>query len=74
MHTTGMMSTATSLGLSFLWDTDVGLSLIDKYTYSSKEHIKAGALFTTGLLNTGNPTNSTSTSSMTSIPKTLKFL
>ena len=48
-----MMSVAASLGLSLLWDTDVGLSHVDKYTYSSEEHIKAGALFATGLLNTG---------------------
>ncbi|PPQ66966.1 hypothetical protein CVT26_009997 [Gymnopilus dilepis] len=37
----GMMSAAASLGLSLLWDTEVGLSHIDKYTYSSEEHIKA---------------------------------
>lgn len=49
----GMMSAAASLGLSLLWDTNVGLSHVDKYTYSSEEHIKAGALFATGLLNTG---------------------
>jgi len=48
----GMMS-AASLGLSLLWDTEVGLSHIDKYTYSAEEHIKAGALFATGMLNTG---------------------
>jgi 26S proteasome regulatory subunit N1 len=65
-----MMSAAASLGLSLLWDTDVGLSHVDKYTYSSEEHIKvfiteseqiihltlhlqAGALFATGILNTG---------------------
>jgi 26S proteasome regulatory subunit N1 len=36
----GMMSAAASLGLSLLWDTDVGLSHVDKYTYSSGEHIK----------------------------------
>ena len=35
-----MMSAAASLGLSLLWDTDVGLSHVDKYTYSSEEHIK----------------------------------
>jgi 26S proteasome regulatory subunit N1 len=35
-----MMSAAASLGLSLLWDTDVGLSHIDKYTYSAEEHIK----------------------------------
>ncbi|KAF8801079.1 26S proteasome regulatory complex, non-ATPase subcomplex, Rpn1 subunit [Phlegmacium glaucopus] len=49
----GMMSAAASLGLSLLWDTEVGLSHIDKYTYSAEEHIKAGALFATGMLNTG---------------------
>lgn len=37
----GMMSAAASLGLSLLWDTDIGLSHVDKYTYSSEEHIKA---------------------------------
>ncbi|KAF8921613.1 armadillo-type protein [Mucidula mucida] len=65
----GMMSAAASLGLSLLWDTDMGLTHIDKYTYSSEEHIKvyfrdkiplaksniikAGALLATGLLNCG---------------------
>ncbi|KAH9942824.1 armadillo-type protein [Amylocystis lapponica] len=49
----GMMSAAASLGLSLLWDTDVGLSQVDKYTYSAEEHIKAGALLATGILNTG---------------------
>ncbi|KAH7882342.1 26S proteasome regulatory complex non-ATPase subcomplex Rpn1 subunit [Phlebopus sp. FC_14] len=49
----GMMSASASLGLSLLWDTDVGLSHVDKYTYSSEEYIKAGALLATGLLNAG---------------------
>lgn len=40
---TGMMSAAASLGLSLLWDTDGGLSHVDKYTYSSEEHIKVEA-------------------------------
>ena len=48
-----MMSAAASLGLSLLWDMDVGLSHVDKCTYSFEEHIKARALFATGLLNTG---------------------
>lgn len=48
-----MMSAAASLGLSLLWDTDLGLSHVDKYTYSSEEYIKAGALLATGILNTG---------------------
>ncbi|KAJ8515874.1 hypothetical protein ONZ45_g6768 [Pleurotus djamor] len=49
----GMMSAAASLGLSLLWDTDIGLSHVDKYTYSAEEHIKAGALLATGILHTG---------------------
>ena len=36
----GMMSAAASLGLGLLWDTDMGLSHIDKYTYSHEEWIK----------------------------------
>lgn len=35
-----MMSAAASLGLGLLWDTDMGLSHIDKYTYSPEEWIK----------------------------------
>lgn len=38
-----MMSAAASLGLSLLWDTDVGLSHIDRYTLSSEEYIKVCA-------------------------------
>ncbi|KAF7797058.1 hypothetical protein EIP86_008250 [Pleurotus ostreatoroseus] len=49
----GMLSAAASLGLSLLWDTDVGLSHVDKYTYSSEEYIKAGALLATGILGCG---------------------
>ncbi|KAF7323921.1 26S proteasome regulatory subunit RPN1 [Mycena kentingensis (nom. inval.)] len=49
----GMMSAAASLGVSLLWDTDLGLSHVDKYTYSSEEYIKAGALLATGILSSG---------------------
>lgn len=35
-----MMSASASLGLSLLWDTDSGLSHVDKYTYSNEENIK----------------------------------
>lgn len=38
-----MMSAAASLGLSLLWDTDIGLSHVDKYTYSAEEYIKVRA-------------------------------
>lgn len=47
----GMMSAAASLGLSLLWDTDMGLTHIDKYTYSAEEHIK---VFAVGLLADGH--------------------
>jgi hypothetical protein len=47
------MSATVSLGLSLLWDTDLGLSHVDKYTYSSEEYIKAGVLLATGILNSG---------------------
>ncbi|KAG1850138.1 hypothetical protein F4604DRAFT_1934583 [Suillus subluteus] len=47
----GMMSAAASLGLGLLWDTDVGLSHNNRYTYSPEEWIKAGAFFATGPLN-----------------------
>ncbi|KAN0111781.1 Armadillo-type fold [Russula decolorans] len=49
----GMLSAAASLGVSLLWDADIGLSHVDKYTYSSEEYIKAGAFLATGILNTG---------------------
>ncbi|KAJ7869215.1 hypothetical protein B0H14DRAFT_3861320 [Mycena olivaceomarginata] len=35
------------------WDTDLGLSYVDKYTYSSEEYMKAGALLATGIQNSG---------------------
>jgi hypothetical protein len=37
-----MMSAATSLGLSLLWDTEID---IDKYTYSVEERVKVGGSF-----------------------------
>lgn len=48
-----MMSAAASLGVSLLWDTDGGISQIDKYTYATEDHIKAGALLANGLLHCG---------------------
>ncbi|KAJ7708007.1 hypothetical protein B0H14DRAFT_3643273 [Mycena olivaceomarginata] len=47
------MSATASRGLNLLWDTDLGLSHVDKYTYSSEEYIKAGVLGATGILNSG---------------------
>lgn len=46
----GMMSATASLGMSMLWDSESGIDQIDKYTYSSEEHIKAGALLAMGIL------------------------
>lgn len=47
---TGMLSAAASLGLSLLWDTDVGLSHVDKYTYSSEEYIKVAILIMSSIV------------------------
>lgn len=48
-----MLSATASLGLSLLWDVDGGVNHTDKYSYSSEEHIKAGALLATGILHCG---------------------
>ncbi|CAO0800146.1 unnamed protein product [Mucor circinelloides] len=49
----GMTSATASLGLICLWDIETGLSLIDKYMYSTDDHIKAGALLAIGIVNSG---------------------
>ncbi|XP_076803657.1 26S proteasome non-ATPase regulatory subunit 2-like [Clavelina lepadiformis] len=49
----GMLAATASLGLVLLWDVDGGLSQIDKYLYSSEDHIKAGALLACGIVNSG---------------------
>ena len=46
----GMMSATASLGMSMLWDSEAGIDQIDKYSYSSEEHIKAGSLLAMGIL------------------------
>jgi len=48
----GMLSAMASLGLLLLWDVDGGLTQVDKYLYSSEEHIKSGALLACGIVNT----------------------
>ncbi|TIB78225.1 26S proteasome regulatory complex, non-ATPase subcomplex, Rpn1 subunit [Wallemia mellicola] len=48
-----MLSATASLGVSLLWDPDVGLSHIDKYTYSNEDYIRAGAFLATGLIHNG---------------------
>ncbi|KAF5293696.1 hypothetical protein FQA39_LY03181 [Lamprigera yunnana] len=47
----GMMSATATLGLLYLWDVDGGLTPIDKYLYTTEEHIKAGALLALGIVN-----------------------
>merc|ERR1719183_1014043 len=49
----GMMSTVGSLGALLLWGIDEGLTQIDKYQWSSDNHLKAGALLAFGLVTTG---------------------
>jgi len=49
----GMMSAAASLGMILLWDVDGGLSVIDRFLYSTDENIKAGALLAVGIVNSG---------------------
>ncbi len=49
----GMLSAAASLGMSLLWNTETGLDQIDKYSYSSEEAIKAGALLAYGIVHSG---------------------
>lgn len=36
-----------------LWDVDGGLPLVDKYLYSSDNHVVAGALLAVGIINCG---------------------
>lgn len=49
----GMLSATASLGLILLWDVDGGLTTIDKYLYSTEDHIKSGALLACGIVNCG---------------------
>lgn len=49
----GMTSTVASLGTLLLWDVEVGLDKIDKYTYSEEPQIVAGAMLALGIMNTG---------------------
>jgi 26S proteasome regulatory subunit N1 len=46
----GMMSATASIGMSMLWDSEAGIDVIDKYSYSAEEHIKAGAFLAMGIL------------------------
>uniref|UniRef100_A0A7S0WQH9 26S proteasome non-ATPase regulatory subunit 2 homolog n=1 Tax=Pyramimonas obovata TaxID=1411642 RepID=A0A7S0WQH9_9CHLO len=47
----GKMSAAASLGAILLWDVEGGLPQIDKYLYSTDNHVVAGALLSVGIVN-----------------------
>ncbi|KAL3451954.1 armadillo-type protein [Aspergillus insuetus] len=49
----GMLSTTASMGMLLHRDVEVGLDKIDKFTYASEDQIKAGALLSIGILNSG---------------------
>lgn len=49
----GMRSATASIGMSMLWDSEAGIDHIDKYSYSTEEQIKAGALLAMGILHSG---------------------
>ncbi|KAI3406027.2 hypothetical protein KGF56_001246 [Candida oxycetoniae] len=46
----GMVSTTASLGSLHQWDVNEGLQVLDKYTYSDDQEVKAGALLGTGIV------------------------
>jgi len=49
----GMMSTVASMGTLMLWDVELGLDKIDKYTYAPETQIQAGTLLAIGIMNSG---------------------
>eukprot|EP00543_Licmophora_paradoxa_P009813 CAMPEP_0202462460 /NCGR_PEP_ID=MMETSP1360-20130828/54085_1 /ASSEMBLY_ACC=CAM_ASM_000848 /TAXON_ID=515479 /ORGANISM="Licmophora paradoxa, Strain CCMP2313" /LENGTH=949 /DNA_ID=CAMNT_0049084949 /DNA_START=11 /DNA_END=2860 /DNA_ORIENTATION=+ len=49
----GMMAATASLGSILLWNVDEGLTQIDKYLYSEKDYVKAGAIMAVGILSSG---------------------
>ncbi|WEJ96040.1 proteasome regulatory particle base subunit [Yamadazyma tenuis] len=46
----GMSSTTASLGAIHQWNVNDGLQILDKYTYSQQDEVKAGALLGTGII------------------------
>lgn len=46
----GMASTTASLGSIHQWNINEGLQVLDKYTYSEDQEVKAGALLGTGVV------------------------
>merc|ERR1711871_430588 len=49
----GMMAAAASLGMIHAWDTEEGLTHIDKFLYASEDYVKAGAVLAVGIVSTG---------------------
>jgi 26S proteasome regulatory subunit N1 len=49
----GMLSATASIGMIMLWNVEVGINVIDKYLYSSDEHVKAGAALGVGIVCSG---------------------
>jgi len=49
----GMLSTAASVGLLQQWDTDNGLTVIDRYINTDDDMVKAGAYLAVGVVNAG---------------------
>lgn len=49
----GMISTAASVGLLQLWDAENGLAIADRYSSSSDDLVKAGALLAIGIMSSG---------------------
>ena len=49
----GMLSATASLGLIMLWDVETGFSVVDKYSFSAQNYIKAGSALAHGILSSG---------------------
>eukprot|EP00300_Choanocystis_sp_HF-7_P023926 c2531_g1_i2.p1 GENE.c2531_g1_i2~~c2531_g1_i2.p1 ORF type:complete len:619 (+),score=139.90 c2531_g1_i2:186-1859(+) len=47
----GMVSAVASVGMIMMWDVNNGLGHIDRYMYTDKEHVTAGALLACGVVN-----------------------
>lgn len=46
----GMLLATASIGSLYQWNIDDGLQVLDKYTYSAEDEIRAGALLGTGIV------------------------
>jgi len=46
----GMLAAAASLGMIMMWNVEEGLTVIDKFLYSSEENVRAGACLAIGIV------------------------